>query len=464
MGRVAVVHPYWDFWAGSTPFELEESREGLLDRALGHIERHATIVWSGLVDADRVPGAIEEIGRTDPDVLVVLQSMATPPAVTTRLLDQFATLPLVVWTLRDAGAVDAGFDHSDVTAEGATVGTPMLTSILVRSGRPFDLLTRPMTDPRVDEDLGACLRAAVAASQLARARIGRVGAPIDGYSSVDLQPSRLTDAVGPTLIDIGPDEYLDTFLAVAKNDVHEEGHALLESYRVAPGIRTEEVDTAVRCAIALERLVAAHDLDAGAFNCHVPQIRLGTDIGIAPCFALGCSTSSGVPWTCSGDVVTAVAMLAMKALGAGAFYHELEAFDSDSGVFVLANSGEHDVSLAAADTPLDLVVNPWYPADVRSLCARISPSEGPATLVAFAQLDQPDSHRFIVAPGRFIEPGFPATGTSNAAFVFTGSDAADSWRRWCLAGANHHGVATTGDLVAPLQRLANHLGTDVIVI
>ena len=31
--------------------------------------------------------------------------------------------------------------------------------------------------------------------------------------------------------------------------------------------------------------------DAGAMNCHVPEIRLGPDVGIAPCFGLGRSTT-----------------------------------------------------------------------------------------------------------------------------------------------------------------------------
>lgn len=459
-GRVAVVHPYWDFWADSTPFDLERSREGLLADAVARIATHAEVVWSGLVDADRLPAVAGQLRDAAPDVVVVAQSMATPPAVTSSLLVELGAVPLVVWALRAEGAVRARFDHADVTSEGATVGTPMLTSLLVRAGRPFDLLTRPLADARLDVELGAAIRAAVAAAHLARARIGRVGSPIDGYACVDLDVGRLGAEVGPTIVGLDPLEYLEAYRSVGAAEVATAIDSVRGSHRVATDVIVDELERAVRCHLALEQLVADHRLDAGAFNCHVPEIRLGAEIGIAPCFALGCATSAGVPWTCSGDVVTAVAMLAVKQLGGPALYHELEAFDQGTGVFVLANTGEHDAGLAPGVRP-EIVADPWYPGPPRSLCARLSPGPGPGTLVAFVQLDQPGGHRFVVAPGKFVAEGYPATGTANAAFRFRGDDPAESWRRWCLAGANHHGVATTGDLLGPLERVVAHLGVGV---
>jgi len=39
----------------------------------------------------------------------------------------------------------------------------------------------------------------------------------------------------------------------------------------------------------------------------------------------------GKPFTCTGDILTAVAMLTTKRLGAAALYHEIEAIDYESG-------------------------------------------------------------------------------------------------------------------------------------
>ena len=77
------------------------------------------------------------------------------------------------------------------------------------------------------------------------------------------------------------------------------------------------------------------------------QFRFGEPIGIAPCWALGRLTTAGRPFTCTGDIVTAVAMLTTKRLGGAAVYHEIEAIDYATGEVVIANSGEHDLAWSA---------------------------------------------------------------------------------------------------------------------
>ena len=138
----------------------------------------------------------------------------------------------------------------------------------------------------------------------------------------------------------------------------------------------ESLDRSLRAALALEAVVDAHGLDGGAFNCHVPQFRFGEPIGIAPCWGLGRLTSGGRPFTCTGDIVTAVAMLTTKRLGGAAVYHEIEAIDYATGEVVIANSGEHDLAWLArrraAQAPAQRLVLRQGPAlrGVRGLRAR----------------------------------------------------------------------------------------------
>jgi L-arabinose isomerase len=193
-------------------------------------------------------------------------------------------------------------------------------------------------------------------------------------------------------------------------------------------------------------------------NCHVPEIRFGEEIGIAPCFALGRSTSRGVPWSCTGDVLTAVAMLAAKLVGGAAQYHELEALDAETGELVVASSGEYDLELAPGVRPR-LVENGWFAADARcGACACYTAPPGPATLVAFAQLDS--GHRLIAAEGELTGRGFPGVGTANAAFRFASGPAEEAWARWCRAGSNHHSAATRGHGGAALAAVARYLGIE----
>lgn len=435
--QATLIEPYWDFWESSVAFDLRADRAALGEA----VRRELPVDW---VESDRA------------DVALVLQTMATPPAWT---LESLPPLPVVIWAAHSAGAsLDDGLDRGAITTQGATVGAPMLTSLLVRTGRPFELVLGRIGDPAARASVLAALAGGAAASKLARARIGRVGRPIAGYDSVDTERELLRKATGIELVSIEPAEFLECYAGVDGERVAELDREIRATYDVE--IEGAGLDRSLRAACALDDLVAHHRLDAGAMNCHVPEIRLGETIGIAPCFALGRSTTNGVPWTCSGDVLTAVAMLAGKLLGGAAQYHELEAVDYETGEFVIASSGEFDLGLAPDARPR-LIRNDWFASDpCVGACACLSAGAGAATLIALAQVGE--WYRLIVAEGGFTGRAFPATGTPNAGFRFAGGLRA--WHDWCRAGANHHASATPGSYAAALQSLGRFLGVEVVHI
>ena len=225
----------------------------------------------------------------------------------------------------------------------------------------------------------------------------------------------------------------------------------------------DALERSLRAAVALDDLVRAHQLDAGALNCHVPEIRFGEEIGIAPCFGLGRLTTRGVPWSCAGDVPVAFAMLLLKALGGAAAYHELEAFDDESGEFVIANTGEHDLAFGDGERPR-VVANHWFHLDPRCGSAPASPApRARASLLAFAELDVPERrYRLIVADGELTGRSFPSVTTISGAFRFSGGPPAEAWARWCRAGVSHHSAATPGSYAAEIESVGRHLAIEVV--
>lgn len=439
MPRIRLVEPYWDFWERSVPYDLRADRA-----AIGEAVRRAV---EGVL-----PDAVWAAEAEAADVVLVLQTMATPPAWTLPLLGD---LPVVIWAAHRT-AMPSGLDHGSITTEGATVGAPMLTNVLVREGRPFELVLGRVDDPATLEAVAGALRAAAAGHRMRRARIGRVGRPLDGYAAVDTDDELLRRRTGIELVPIDPAEVLELYREVTPERVAEMERETRERY--AMEIEGDGLQRSLRAACAIDDLVARHRLDAGAMNGHVPEIRYGEEIGVAPSFALGRSTTNGVPWTEVGDVLTAVAMLAGTWLGGGAQYHELEAVDYDTGELVLASSGEFDLALAQGGTPR-LIVNDWYASDpIVGACAEFTAPAGEATLIAFTQVG--DRYRLIAGEGEFTGRAFPATGTPNGGFRFTRGLGA--WTDWCRAGANHHSSATHGALGPALETLGRFLDVEIV--
>ena len=456
----AVILPYWGFWessAGGAAFR-EERRELLAEVVRLLAEVGVDVVWSGLVDSPEAgTTAAGEIEAAGAEVLVVAQSMAVPPTYTTAALDRLDDLPVVVWAVQRTSTLRAGFDQSDITTMGATVGTPMLTNLLVRAGRPFELVVGGIEDGPVIEQLAGTVRAAAVARALSSARIARVGRPIDGYACVDVDDEVLRSATGIELVPVDPAEIRALYRGVS--DVEALEAEVAEQFEdVAED--SEGRARSLRLAAAVEELDRARGFDAGAMNCHVEEIRFGEEPGVTPCFGLGRETTRGVPWACAGDVLTAVAMLVAKRLGGGALYHEIEAIDFETGEVALANSGEHDLAWCGPGARPRLQPNPWYRSDpMTGLSAWFELPPGPATLVGFTpHQGDPGGFRLIAAEGEITGRSFPDSPTVGGAFRFAGDDpVGDSWGRWAVAGANHHSAAAPGHLAAQVALVARYL-------
>lgn len=456
----AVMLPYWGFWessAGGAAFRSD--RRDLLD---GVVERLAgagvDVVWSGMVDSPEAgAAAAESIGAAGAQVLVVAQSMAVPPTYAMAALGRLDDLPVVVWAVQESRRLRTGFDQSDITTMGATVGTPMLTNLLVRSGRPFELVAGGIGDGPVVEKLAGTVGAAAVARSVASARIARVGRPIDGYDCVDVDDEVLRGATGIELVPVDPEEIRTLYRGTS--DVAELETEVADRYDDARE-DPEGSTRSLRLAVAIEELDRVRSFDAGAMNCHVSEIRFAGEPGVTPCFGLGRETTRGVPWTCAGDVLTAVAMLVAKRLGGAALYHEIEAIDFDTGEVAIANSGEHDLGWCGRGARPRLQPNPWYRSDpITGLSAWFELPPGPATLVGFAPHHvEPSGFRLIAAEGEITGRSFPDSPTVGGAFRFAGRQSVgEAWRRWALAGANHHSAVAPGSLAAGVGVVARYL-------
>jgi len=445
------------------PFDLRADREALADQAQAALEPHVDVVVRGTVASVEDGAALgRRLRAVEVEAVLVLQTLAVMPAYMSAALAEVPEIPTVVWTVHRQRRLPPGFGHAGITSEGATVGTPMLTNVLVRSGRPFRLAVGLVDDPGAIATVAGALRRGAVATRLRRSRIGRVGPVFQGYDCVDADDDRLRAATGIEPVRIEAAELRELYRAVTPERVAELERETREIYDVDRSAEGDTLARSLRAACALDDLVERHRLDAGAINCHVPEIRFGEEVGIAPCFALGRQTSAGIPWACAGDVVTAVAMLTLKLLGGAAQYHELESLDYETGELVLASSGEHDLAFAG-ERPR-LIRNLWYDSDSHcGACACFAAPAGPATLVGFTELDAPaPGYRYVVASGEFTGTGWPQVGTPYAAFRFRGGPATEAWTRWCEAGANHHSAATPGDFGDAVEDVARFLGVGAV--
>lgn len=466
--RVGVILPYWTLWEHTVGPTFRADRMAMARSVADELATTVDpLAVAEIASADDGAAVGQRLADFDVDVVLVIQTMAVPAAWTMAALERLPGVPVVIWALHETGAVDRGFDHASITTQGATVGAPMLSNLLSRAGRPFELVLARRSDPAGVMQVRDALHLAGIARGIARSRLGRIGRPLDGYAHVDVDDATLRASTGIELVAVDPDEVVERYRAIAEADVRALETDVRRNWLFEGDPTPDSLDRSLRAALAIEAVADAHDLHGGAFNCHVPQFRFGEPIGISPCWGLGRLTTAGRPFTCTGDIVTAVAMLTTKRLGGAAVYHEIEAIDYDSGEVVIANSGEHDLAWLAPGATPRLRPNDWFCGKDPhcGVCAAFEPAPGPATLVGFTP--HPDARggfRYVVARGALTSRTFPETGTINGAFRFRDGPVEVAWARWAMAGVNHHSSATPGDLSSEVVTVARHLGIEAVVV
>ena len=453
-GSIVVVHPFWDFWATAVAWDLRADREDLLALATAELSQHATVLRSSLVEGPE-DGRNAIQGCANADAVVVVSSMAVPSATGMAVLDLLPGIPVVVWAVSRTQGMAPDFSHTDITTAGSTVGAPMIASALARQGRAFEVVASTLQNPG---QIGSAVSAATAAGRVRRARLLRIGEAMPGYTTV-VPPATGWDGFGPTIIDLPAEQFAERTRAADDGAVSETLADIAGSSTVSADVDPVGLRRAAAAEVALRTALVEFECVAGALNCHVASLRPDPEFGIAPCLALGRLTSEGHPLTCTGDLLTAVAMLAVQSLGLPTLYHEVEALDHDRDEAILANSGEYDRRLCG-DADITIVPNVWYEQDpITAPCPLFSIPAGPASLVGFVFAPNP---RFVVAEGEFTGRQSPNTGVPNAGFRFSSGPVGSAWARWAQAGVVHHSAATNELVADRIESIALHLGAEFV--
>ena len=154
-------------------------------------------------------------------------------------------------------------------------------------------------------------------------------------------------------------------------------------------------------------LVAQERLDAIALNCHSDVLRFGEETGVVGCLASTLLWSVGVPVACTGDGVTAVALMLAARIAGSAQYCEGYGVESATGELLVSSCGMADLSMRPAGEDARMHPNELYPGrHGLGIATRFAFEEGPATVIGFGPPTATRPGRLVMSAGRLTGRGF----------------------------------------------------------
>jgi len=461
--RIGFLPFYVDYYEGICP-DFPVEKQAICERLAEMLRGYGEVLWDGRMirgesDATAAGAALAE---QKPDCTVVFTSIAVFSAFPLAALAA-VTGPLLIWNAQQIETVGPGYAMEEIVRNTGQIGTQALANTLVRTGRPFRVLTGYEASPRTREELGAFFAAVRTVKAVRGARLLAVGEPFPAMLDILADADVLRRELGIEVVRVGLAEWTRRNEALPADRVAGRVADLHRRHPVA-GIGDDEIARSARVAEALAELVREHQVAGGTLNCHGPVCLRNPAIGVTACYSLGDQNAAGRPFTCTGDIPTAIAMLMLKHLTGVSMYTEVQVMDERRNAVVIANSGEGEPGLCRPGVPCRLRGNTNFKGTHgRGLSFAHPLAPGPATLVSFTPTPAgPKPFRLVVAEGEILDETLPDVGALAGFFRFGGASLTDAYTRWLEAGAVHHAATAPGHWARALRDVAGWLGLECV--
>ncbi len=461
--RIGYLPFYVDYYEGICP-DFPREKAAVAGRCADTLRSLGDVVWDGQLirDADSAARVGRELREQSLDCIVVVSTIAVFGGIPWAALRQL-DLPILIWNAQQIRTVGKGYSMVEIVRHTGQIGTQALANTLLREGRWFRVVTGHESSPRSAKQLARFLRVARTASRVRAARLIAVGEGFPMMTDVELDPAYLREHLGPTIARVSAHKLTHSYVSVREEEV--DRHLVqLKRKAVVHDIEPDELRRSVRLCEAVATLADANQAAAGTVNCHGPNCLRNPAIGITACYSLGYQNSLGRPFTCTGDLPTALAMLLLKELTGASMYTEVQVMDEKRNAVVIANSGEGEDAIRRPGAKPSVRGNTNFKGlHGRGASFAYPLKPGPATIVSLT----PTPHglkkfRLVVAEGQILPDRLPDAGALAGFFRFASANVHHAYTRWLEAGPVHHAGTAPGHWASELADVAQLLDIEFV--
>lgn len=382
-----------------------------------------------------------------------------------------AKVPVIIIDLSPEAAIDyKAFnnlkDRRKMTGEWlaycSACPVPEIASVFKRSGIPFYQITGMLhDDPIAWNEITEWIEAAKVANIMAHNRLGLMGnyysGMLDIYSNLTLHCASL----GGHIEIIEVDELSALRKAVTDKQIASRVIDFHKSFDVQDDCTLDELQTAARTSLALDKLVEKHQLGSMAYYHKGTGNADNEDTMSSVILGNSLLTARGIPVAGEYEVKNSQAMKIIDSFGVGGSFTEYYAMDFKDDVVLMGHDGPGHIKIAEGKTKVK-PLTVYHGKVGKGLSVEMAVKHGPVTLLSVVETH--DGKLMLLCAEAESVPGpILEIGNTNSRYRFS-IGARKFVEQWNSYGPAHHCAIGINHITSKIKKLGALLNLEVVQV
>lgn len=337
---------------------------------------------------------------------------------------------------------------------------PEIASVFNRTGIQYDFVTGYLQDQEAWSEIEAWTEAARVTAAMRNNRMGILGHYYGGMLDVYTDVTKQSAVFGTHIEILEMCELKKYRDETTDAEVQAKIQEFKSSFDVAPECELYEVERAAKTSVALDKLIAKHNLGSMAYYYEGENGNDYENIVTSVIAGNTLLTGRNIPVAGECEVKNAQAMKIMAEFGTGGSFSEFYLMDFKDDVVMLGHDGP--AHFAIAEGRVKLVPLPIYHGKPgKGLSIQMTVKHGPVTLLSV--VEGKDGIFLLVAQGESVAGPVLEIGNTNSRYRFS-IGAKRFMNEWSKQGPAHHCAIGVGHIASKIEKLAFLLNIPVKVI
>ncbi|MFC5411134.1 arabinose isomerase [Larkinella bovis] len=348
---------------------------------------------------------------------------------------------------------------------------PEFAGVAVRMGKkvPEMIIGTLHDDPAADAEIEVYCKIAAVLHDLKISRIGHIGHPIEAMLDMHSDSTMLTAHFGPHIVQCEAHEIVSQYQKATEEEIDAVKERILAYFDtpdpvsdpISEKLRDSDLYIAARAAVALAKFIQTKNLDGLAYYYDGPEDSDTRVVMSNLIVGNSLLQGAGFPMCGESDLKTCIAMLIMERLGIGGSFAEFHPVDFKEDFVLVGHDGPHNIAIADGQPVLRSLKKyhgkPGFGAGVE-----FKIKQGPITMLSISSTFD-GKMKFVIAEGESLEGPIPPTGNTNTRGFFK-PDVRTFLKRWIKEGPTHHFALGVGHHAKTIQKIAEYLKIESIII